>query len=219
MKKIVKTAAILSIVTVTFFSCRKEKIEPLQVEQTNTGTVKEENKPVKTTVNGLVQKGPFISGSSITLYELSNSFTASGKSFNTQITDNSGSFQISDIELSSNYVNMRADGFYFNEVTGKQSNSQITLYAIAGIGTNINVNCITHLEKPRIEYLIKNGMSFSEAKTKAQQEVLKIFGIEKQNVSVSELLTICNTGDDNAILLAVSCILQGVRTESELSEL
>ncbi len=172
-------------------------------------------------IEGFVQKGPFVQGSSVTVFDLRNDLTQTGISFNTQINDNKGSFSLESITLSSGYITLRADGFYFNEVKGEASKSQITLYALADADdvNNVNVNILTHLEKARVEYLIKNGKSFSEAKSQAQQEVLKIFSIEKNDITTSENLNITEGGNDNAILLAVSAIVQGFRSEGDLTEL
>jgi hypothetical protein len=172
-------------------------------------------------VIGYVQKGPFINGSSVTVYDLQSDLTPTGKSYNTQITDNKGTFKLSNISLSSNYVSLRSDGFYFNEISGKQSSAQITLYTLSDITgkDELNINILTHLEKSRVEYLIKNGMTFNDAKTQAQKEILAIFNIEKSDIKTSENLNISESGDDNGILLAVSAILQGYRSESELTEL
>lgn len=172
-------------------------------------------------LQGLAQKGPFINGSSITIYELKSDLTPTGKTFNTQIKDNKGTFGIDNISLSSNFVSIRADGFYYNEILGKQSVSQITLYALTDITDhkNVNINLLTHLEKPRVEYLMKSGLSFSAAKKQAQKEILAIFNIRKDTINNSEDLNIAAEGVDNGILLAISAMLQGYRTESEMTEL
>ncbi|MBK7956673.1 MAG: hypothetical protein IPK03_00225 [Bacteroidetes bacterium] len=172
-------------------------------------------------VIGYAQKGPFTNGSSIIIYDLKSDLSQTGKSFNVQINDNKGSFQLNNISLSSKYASLRADGFYFNEVSGKQSSSQITLYSISDVSDkkSLNINLLTHLEKPRVEYLVKNGTAFSNAKIQAQKEILGIFNIEKSNVQTSENLIISDSGDDNAILLAISVMLQGFRAESEMLEL
>ena len=172
-------------------------------------------------LQGYAQKGPFINGSSVTIYDLKFDLTPSGKTYNTQIKDNKGTFGIDNISLSSNYVSLRADGFYYNEVQGKQSVSQITLYALTDITDhkNVNINLMTHLEKPRVEYLMKTGLSFSNSKKQAQKEILAIFNIQKDNIVNSEDLNIATVGEDNGILLAISSILQGYRSESEMTEL
>lgn len=188
---------------------------PVVVNPDTITTIKKES------INGLVQKGPFISGTSITVNELDTSLYQTGKVFNSQITDNKGSFEIRNIELVSNYISIRADGFYFNEISGETSGSQLTLYALSDVSekSSVNVNILSHLEKPRVEYLIAQGLSFKEAKAQAQNEVLNIFEIKTDLSQSSELLDISTNGEENAILLAVSTILQGFRSESELTEL
>lgn len=174
------------------------------------------------TISGYVQKGPFVNGSSVTVYDLLENLSPTGKTYNTEITDNTGSFEIGEFYLSSNYAKLRADGYYFNEVTGKLSDSQLTLYALVDVSNtaNINVNVLTHLEKARVEYLMnKQGLWFAEAKVQAQKEILSIFNISKSDIKSSESLDISGTDDSNSILLAVSAILQGQRSESELTEL
>ena len=172
-------------------------------------------------LQGFAQKGPFINGSSVTIYDLRSDLTPTGKTFNTQIKDNKGTFGIDNISLSSNFVSLRADGFYYNEVLGKQSISQITLYALTDITDhkNVNINLMTHMEKPRVEYLMKTGLSFSDSKKQAQKEILAIFNIQKDSIDNSEDLNIATEGADNGILLAISSIIQGFRTESEMTEL
>lgn len=178
-------------------------------------------KPLEKTINGYVQKGPFVIGSSVTIYDLTPDFIATGKSYNCQIVDNKGTFKIDNIALSSNYVKLMADGFYFNEVSGSQSAAPIKLYALVDVSdTNkINVNVLTHLEKPRVEVLLSQGKSFAEAKSQAQREVLAVFNINKASLCSSEKLSLTQVGENNSILLAVSSILQGFRTESQLTEL
>jgi len=128
-----------------------------------------------------------------------------------------------DVTLQSKFVSFRADGFYFNEVTGKKSDSQITLYALSDITDkeSVNINILSNLEKSRVEFLISQEKTFGEAKKQAQKEVLKIFKIEKEEdlLENSEEMDISKTGESNAILLAVSAILQGYRSDSELTEL
>lgn len=172
-------------------------------------------------LTGYVQKGPFINGSSVTVYDLQSDFSPSGKTFNSQIVDNKGTFQLNNIALSSDFIALRADGFYFNEIRATQSVSQITLNALADVSGNndININLMTHLEKPRVEYLINTGKSFAESKAQAQKEIMGIFNIEKSDIRSSESLNLSEEGDDNGILLAISSILQGFRSESEVTEL
>ena len=173
-------------------------------------------------LQGYVQKGPFINGTAITVSELNQKLIATGKNFTTQIIDNKGSFSLKDITLQSNFVQLIAEGFYFDEVRGEKSAAQLTLFALADVFnvSSVNVNLLSHLEKDRVIYLMQEEeKSFTTAKKQAQQEILAIFGIEKTDMTTSELLDISQDGDDNAILLAVSAILQGNNTVAELSEL
>jgi len=184
---------------------------------------KEEDKTIiKQTFSGYVQKGPFINGSAITIIDLDENLDQTGRSYNSSISDNTGKFEQNNISLTTGFASLRADGFYFNEVTGEISSSQLTLNALADITdiNSVNVNLLTHMEKSRIEYLVKNkDYSFEEAKLQAQKDILKIFSIEKENVGNSEQLNVSADGDDNAILLAISTIIQGYRPVSEMSEL
>lgn len=175
------------------------------------------------TIQGFVQKGPFLNGSSVQLNELDSSYTQTGVSFTTQILDNLGSFAFNTIPLGSPYVTLRADGFYFNEVCGVNSATQITLNAISDIPTDgqVNVNVLTHLEKARVEYLLANtNLSFLQAKEQALGEVLAIFNIAPTSLlDRAETLDISQSAEGDAILIAVATILQGYRNETQFSEL
>ena len=154
---------------------------------------------------------------------MDSEYSQTGKSFNVQIEDNSGKFNIKNIPLVSNFINTRVDGFYYNEITGKKSASQITLNGIVDISENkeVNLNVLTHLEKARVEYLLANtSLSFKQSKVKAQEEVLRIFEISSDEVgSDSEKLDISTGNNESKVLLAISSILQGYRTEAEFSSL
>lgn len=200
----------LSLILFTLFiSCEKEN----DTYQTN---------PVyKDKVSGFVQKGPYNNGTAITISELYADLTPTGKNFNSQIVDNKGTFEFKNIELSSQFVELKANGFYFNEIIGENSSAQLTLFALTDLSdsSSININILSNIEKSRVEYLISEGVSFANAKKQAQQEILGIFSISQSDIISSEFLDITKAGDDNAILLAVSLILQGHRSVSELSEL
>lgn len=175
----------------------------------------------KSNLSGFIQKGPFLNGTSISISELNKDLSQTGRIFNAQIKNNQGTFELTNLQLSSPYVEIKSDGFYFNEVTGVVSVSQLTLFALADL-TNINalnVNVITTLEKARVKKLVADGLLFSAAKKKALSEILAIFNLSKSDIQSSEVLDINKSGDDNAILLAISAILQGYRSEAELSEL
>ncbi|MFA5330414.1 MAG: hypothetical protein WC384_21660 [Prolixibacteraceae bacterium] len=203
--KIIYLIACFSVVCLLFTSCSDESPEVLTKEK----------------ITGFIQKGPFLNGTSVSISELKTDLSQTGKSFDSQIKDNQGTFELANVQLSSPYVEIKADGFYFNEVTGLVSTSRLILYALADVTdiNNLNVNIISTLEKARVENLIAGGLSFADAKKKAMEEILAIFSLSKSDIQSSELLDINKSGDGNAILLAISSILQGYRTEAELSEL
>ena len=168
-----------------------------------------------------MQKGLFINGTNLVITELDNTLAATGKTFTTQITDNRGSFFIKTSRLDYPNLQLIATGFYYDEVQGEKSAAQLTLFALADVSTDatINVNVLSHLEKDRILYLIEQDIDFLEAKQQAQREILAMFGIERDNMANSELLDITQVGEENAILLAISAVLQSGNTVAGLSEL
>ncbi|MEM1320712.1 MAG: hypothetical protein AAGG75_10680 [Bacteroidota bacterium] len=181
----------------------------------------EETAPDKGLV-GFAQKGPFINGASILVSELDDFYAPTGRVFSTQVFDNSGAFQLDGVELDHQLATLRVDGFYFNEVCGGRSDAQITLHGIVDHrGENpFHINVLTHLEKARVEYLLSQDIKFTPAKEQAQAEVLAVFGITPANpLPPSDQLNFTQNGEGNAILLAVSALLQGYRSEAELSEL
>jgi hypothetical protein len=173
----------------------------------------------KDKISGFFQKGPFIKGSTATLYELDNSFAQTGRSFRDIIADDKGSFEIKNVELVSPYAMLEADGFYRNEVTGKISTAPIKLYAIADIRekSNVNVNLLTHLEYYRVQRLVEGGKSLAEAKKQAQKEILSVFSISGE-FGNSEDMSIFGTSDGDAALLAISILLQGNLSEGQFTE-
>ncbi len=176
-----------------------------------------------TTLQGQAQKGPFNNGTSINIAELTNELSPTGRNFSSSITDNSGRFSVANVQLESPYAELRATGFYFNEVSGNASDAQLTLYALSDLTNKntVNVNIISHLEKNRINFLMSgaNPQTFSQSKSQALNEILTIFDFDASGVSSSELLDITQAGDGNAKLLAISAILQGNQSVAQMSEL
>ncbi len=171
-------------------------------------------------VKGLVQKGPFVNGTSILMSELNSALGQTGNTFTTQILNNSGLFEISDIILSSGFVEFSATGFYFDEVKGQKSIAPLNLLALSDITDSaaVNINILTHLEKLRVKYLVEHNKTFSEAKKMAQAEILAIFDFELSEMNNSETLDISVNNESNAILLAISIILQGNFSVGDLTE-
>jgi len=176
-----------------------------------------------TSLGGQAQKGPFNNGTTINIAELTNALSPTGRNFSSAITDNTGRFAVANVQLESPYVELRANGYYFNEVANEISSGQLTLFALSNLTgkTSLNVNIITHLEKNRMVTLMSgdNPKTFAQAKLQAQEEVLAIFDYSRANVPESELLDISQGGAANAKLLAISAIIQGNLNTGQMSEL
>lgn len=202
---------ILWAIALTFclFSC-KEDAQPVVVEELKTYDV-----------IGNAQKGPFINGSSVTIYDLNGDFKPTGRIFQVN-TDAKGHFELIGVELSSGYAQVVADGFYFNEVSGSLSDERIMLKALVPLSREgtININVLTNLEYERIRYLMASqAQSYLSAKNQAQNELLQVFNMESLQVGDAESLDIVQSEEGDAALLAVSAILQGKRSTAEVSKL
>ena len=69
--------------------------------------------------------------------------------------------------------------------------------------------------RARVEYLVQHdSLSFAKARQQAQKEVLAIFDFSIPEVKTFESLDLTN----DAVLLAVSCILQGLLSTGEMAE-
>lgn len=173
-------------------------------------------------INGSVFKGSFLRGSLLFLYELDTNLNQTGRSFNTTIDDDYGNFDLKAQNLNGKLVRVVADGFYWNEVLNENSSTRISLTGICKIDSNeiVNVNVLTHLERARVEYLYNiKKLTFDNAKSQAVKEVLKAFGFENTGIKRAEKVGVVGVGDDSKILLAISTLMQGFRTESEVTQI
>ena len=196
-------------------------------DTTSVGTVALDSEKVAISlddVSGVTQKGPFLSGSKVRAYEIADgrSLKQTGNVFNGKIMDDNGEFKINARMLVSQYVSLEATGFYRNEVTGVNSNAELTLFAITDVSERsvANMNLLTHLEYERVKYLVtQKKMKVKNAKKQAQKEIFGILLIDATDFSNSEDLNIAGSSDEDGALLAFSVMFQGDRTVAELSEL
>lgn len=162
-------------------------------------------------ISGVSQKGPFVTGSTVKLYELDGkTYSATGKSFPGKIASDDGKFSVSSINLESQYALLEANGYFRNEVSGEKSNGTITLNALTDLSDrkSVNVNLLTHLEYDRVLYLVNTGINVQSAKKQAEAEILNAFGISGEFEN-SEDLNVFSKGDGNAALLAFSVLMLG----------
>ena len=174
------------------------------------------------TVSGVSQKGPFVNGSSVTVQELDGeTLSQTGNSFEGKIRNDMGEFSVKVSRLESQYVLLRANGFYRNEVTGEKSNSPVTLYAFSDLSNRdeVNVNLLTHLAYERSLYLAtgREPLPVATAKRQAEGEVFSSFAIEGK-FDAAEDLNIFGESDQSAALLAMSVLMQGDLKEADFSE-
>ena len=66
-------------------------------------------------VSGKVEKGPFVSGSTITMQPMDAKMQASGESYSTTITDNAGNFTFGSKLFNAPFAELTANGYFFNE--------------------------------------------------------------------------------------------------------
>ncbi len=177
-------------------------------------------------LSGVSQKGPFVTGTDITAYELENgrSLKQTGKTFGGKIEHADGTFDIKTVKLKSTFAYLVADGFYRNEVTGENSAATIKLRALTNLQggrTAANINLVTHLEYDRVQRLVtKEDSTVMKAKKAAEKEIFAAFGIDSKDFKgYAEDYNILEEGKGNAALLAISVLLQGDRNESELTAL
>jgi len=171
-------------------------------------------------ISGFVQKGPFVQGSEITIAEIDSELVPVGTSYTTLTIDDFGSFKL-EKDMSTNFVEVSASGFYFNEVSGKLSTTGINFRVVSDLSEEkpVNINILTTIERERIKVLIGDGKTFEEARIQAEKEILSAFNINNIEINSFQEMDISKGGDSNAILLAISSVLQQGNSEAELSEL
>ncbi len=177
-------------------------------------------------VNGFSQKGPFIKGSNVKVLELESGRTLkqTGRNFDTKIQTDDGHFKLNATTMVSQYIELHAEGYYRDEVSGKNSSSPLTLYALTDVtmreGGKVNINLLTHLEYQRVVHLVqKQKMKVYAAKNQAQKEILAILNIDSKGFGNSEDLNIVGATDANGALLAFSILFQGERSVADLTSM
>lgn len=177
--------------------------------------------PTDYTVKGKVEKGPFVSGSTINLQPMNAKMVPTGSTFSTTIEDNAGNFAFNTATLETPYAQLTANGYFFNEVTGRLSTGTLSLRGIADLSeqSTVNVNILTHLKYARILNLVeKDNKTFKEANKQAQEELLSAFGLQKYaDTDVSNYSITAGTPEAGA-LIAISSLILSTRGEAKTTE-
>ena len=119
-------------------------------------------------ISGVSQKGPFVKGSIVKLYELDEELHQTGIHYSTTIDNDEGIYHIDSVVLTKPYAWMVVNGYFLNEYTGEKSTKEITLNGLVKVEKNkdININVLSHLAFNRINYLVQQGLSIAEAHLK-----------------------------------------------------
>ena len=113
--------------------------------------------PKDCNIHGVAQKGQFVKGAHVTAFAMDSDLVATGESFPASISDDLGSFEVSG-KTSSPYFELRAEGYYFNEMEGSVSSSPLYLEAfVKSDDTAANINLMTTAIRPRVKRLIKEA--------------------------------------------------------------
>ncbi len=174
---------------------------------------------------GYAQKGPFLKGAAVYLYELSDGRTLkqTNGNFTSKIEREDGRYKFAARDLVSQYAMIVVKGFYRNEVTGNPSDASIRLRALTDmrIRSSANINLLTHLEFDRVYYLVtREKKTVKQAKRQAQAEIFNAFHIDTTGFTgSSEDLDVFGPTDADAALLAISILMQREDNETALSVL
>lgn len=141
-----------------------------------------------TVESGVAQKGPLAQGSAIWVNELAaTTYTPNGREYTFRTNNDFGTFTPSGITYGTPYLSTLAQGYYYNEITGTQSDDIVSLGGLSQIGTAgniaadtaINVNVLSTMAVNRIIKLATTAptRTFAAARAKAQKETLGAFFI------------------------------------------
>jgi hypothetical protein len=171
--------------------------------------------------SGVAQKGPLIKGSIVTAQELDANLSPTGKQYSYQISSDLGTFSPTST-FGSQYIGLNAIGYYFDEVQNAVSTGTVILngYSDLALNTTLNVNLMTTLAYQRIQVLVtKSGMTFSAARTQAENEVLTALNIPAASYSPFDTLDLSGSSDGDHILAAISSIFVNGNSAGPLSQL
>ena len=182
--------------------------------------MKNDFEPKTYNVLGKVEKGPFVSGSTITIQPMDGNLQVLGSLYSATIQDDLGNFSFGSKLFEAPYAELTANGYFFNEVEGELSTGTLSLRALVDLSdeTTVNVNLLTHLKYQRIQKLIAEGVKFGEANKQAQKELFTAFGLQKYAEKDASTFSIAGGTDESAALIAVSSLLLVDRSEAALTE-
>ena len=166
-------------------------------------------------VNGAAEKGPFLKRSEVTYRMVDISGAQNFADQSTETVDDLGNFTLNLAQAG--LVNIRVEGYHFNEISGQVSDGPLALTALFAAseasGQVAKVNVMTHIIRDRILALLESGVNPSLAMSQAEQELLTALDSSIPKIAISDFsqLSIYNNGtgtnDGNAYLLLLSAAL------------
>jgi N-acetylneuraminic acid mutarotase len=175
-----------------------------------------------TATSGVAQKGPLLLGSLVTAQELDAKLSPMGKQYTYQINSGLGTFAPTS-KFTSQYIDLNATGYYYDEVANGVSSGFLTLNGIADLSSDtvLNVNLLTTLAYQRIKALVTTqGMRVTAARSQAEGEVLAALNIPNGN-SYGNFgsLDLSKGSDGDNILAAISSLFVNGNNAGNLSAL
>lgn len=169
--------------------------------------------PLDVSLAGAVQKGPFVLGSTINVSPLDATLNPNGQVFNTKTNDDAGHFAVN--FKASGLVSLEGSGFYYNEVSGGLSTSNLTLRALYEIkasgAQNAIINLVTHLTYDRVKNLVIGGATFDAATKQAESELRTALAIGNATFAPGksgiQMDVLGGDSDANAYLFVVSSVI------------
>jgi len=166
-------------------------------------------------VEGAVQKGPFIVGSTVLINRLDDRGHSTPSTLVSEIKDSIGSFSFKTDERG--LVQLLATGYYFSELTGQISDGTLTLKALYDVDDDArqvaHVNILTQLINDRVLDLIADGKrTLHEAIAQAEDELVAALSAALPIADLNEFSSLRlydsslaqNNSLGNAYLLALS---------------
>ena len=155
-------------------------------------------------VRGLAFKGPFRSGSEVTLQTLNTSLQPTADPISSTIDSNSGAFALpvtrNTLEAAA-VLKLEATGRFFHEVLGSDVRSEFNLSALTDRRRDLNLNLLTTIEQPLVQRLVADGVAFEVAKAQA---VVQSFALMGATTQTTDAAAIDLLSDDAAVLLALT---------------
>ena len=176
------------------------------------------------TIEGQVQKGPFVASSTVSVKSISNRGADGTVLASATTSDDLGSFRI-DVESGQTVV-IEGQGRFLNDLDGTTSTLPLSLRGIVRVtgSTTLtaNVSVLTHLAELRIRELMRTGSSITNATAQASDDVLAALDsvLPAPQIPSFEGANLYSTTQDDAVsayLVTISALfMESARQRSTL---